>query len=107
MSFTALVDVAVSKAQTRRDEIIAATTSNATPEDSDEWLNVSPEDLEGVLAETGGLPEESRMDVDGAKEDADEEAKAEAQAKKLGKLAKKVEAFIEGRGELEGAVFDE
>ncbi|KAG8975004.1 hypothetical protein FRB90_009668, partial [Tulasnella sp. 427] len=79
-----------------------------TPEDSDEWLNVSPEDLDATLAEAGGEPGAGTlgMDIDGGRE-LDEDQKAEMQAKKLGKLAKKVEAFVEGRGDLEGAVFED
>ncbi|KAG9047970.1 hypothetical protein FS837_001042 [Tulasnella sp. UAMH 9824] len=107
-SFTALVDIAISQAQARKDDILASATSDTALEDSYEWLNVSPDDLDAALAEAGGLPKGAgpNMDVDETQE-LDEEAKAEKQAKKLGVLAKKVEAFVEGRGELEGAVFED
>ncbi|KAG8953323.1 hypothetical protein FRC04_002733 [Tulasnella sp. 424] len=109
-TFTALVDMALSRAQARKAEILSSTSSDTTAEDSDEWLNVSPEDLDNALAEAGGLPnaEGSAMDVGGdMQQQLDGEAKAQEQAKKLGKLAKKVEAFVEGHGDLDGAVFDD
>lgn len=102
------MDIAISRAQTRKAEILASATSDTALEDSDQWLNVSPDDLDAALAEASGLPKVAgpNMDVDQT-QDLDEEANAEKQAKKLGALAKKVEAFVEGRGELEGAVFEE
>lgn len=108
-SFTALVDMALSRAQARKADILASASSDTTAEDSDEWINVSPEDLDNALAEAGGLPtaEGSAMDAGDMQPQLDGEAKAQEQAKKLGKLAKKVEAFVEGHGDLDGAVFDE
>ena len=59
----------------------------------------------GKSAETTDRDASVPMDVDA--NGAQEERLAEAQASKLKDLAKKVEEFVEGEGDLEGARFAE
>jgi hypothetical protein len=47
------------------------------------------------------------MEVDGDEEQSAEDRVASEQASRLKNLATKVEAFVEGKGDLEGATFDE
>lgn len=50
--------------------------------------------------------EPAAMDID-SKQDTDEDRMAHEQAEKLQKMAKKVEEFLEGKGDIEGARFQE
>ncbi|KAL7285726.1 hypothetical protein ACG7TL_000831 [Trametes sanguinea] len=77
-------------------------------EDSDDWLNVDAADFDAMLEKTMGTDNGKQrasddMDVDAA--DDPEERVAKAQAARLKDLAKKVEEFVEGEGDLEGARF--
>ncbi|KAI9066682.1 SGT1-domain-containing protein [Trametes sanguinea] len=77
-------------------------------EDPDDWLNVDAADFDAMLEKTmdadkGKQKASDDMDVDAA-EDPDERV-AKAQAARLKDLAKKVEEFVEGEGDLEGARF--
>ncbi|KAJ3006221.1 hypothetical protein NUW54_g4020 [Trametes sanguinea] len=77
-------------------------------EDPDDWLNVDAADFDAMLEKTMGADKGKQkafddMDVDAA-EDPDERV-AKAQAARLKDLAKKVEEFVEGEGDLEGARF--
>lgn len=73
-------------------------------EESEDWLNLDAQDFETMLQGTMGptKPDASAMEVDSA-----EDRVAEEQASKLQDLAKKVEEFVEGEGDLEGARFAE
>lgn len=75
-----------------------------TGEDSDDWLNIDEDMLDGMLK---GRTEPAHI---GASQppgvNAEEEINS-AQAERLQNLAGKVEAFVEGEGGLEGAKFDE
>jgi ribonuclease I len=81
-------------------------------EDADDWLNIDPQDFENMLQ--ASLPA-SRRDADPAAMDVDNPEPAESaedrlaseQASKLKELAEKVEGFVEGEGDLEGARFEE
>lgn len=69
------------------------------PEDSDKWLEVSPDELDGMMQKASGA---SGSAVPGERaEVGDEHGRA------LGDLAKKVEEFIGGQGDVEGARFVE
>ena len=82
-------------------------------EDNDDWLTIDGEEfdkgLEASLAGTTGNAKNSdAMDVDSPnKAESLEDKLAEEQAKKLKDLATKVESFVEGEGDLEGARFEE
>jgi hypothetical protein len=77
--------------------------SKCPEEESDSWLDIDAEDLDSVLQ--GMTPRQSNgsdaMDVDRK-----EEQLAQDQASKLKSLAQKVEEFVGGEGDLEGARFE-
>ncbi|KAJ3531640.1 hypothetical protein NM688_g7544 [Phlebia brevispora] len=83
------------------------------PEDSDEWLDVNAEDFDAMLQQTFGQPSETKDAPEGAGNNAnidvpqEEDRLAEAQASRLHDLAKKVEEFVEGEGDLQGARFQD
>jgi hypothetical protein len=82
-------------------------------EDSDDWLTLDGQEfdksLEASLAgATGNAKESDAMDVDPLnKTESLEDRLASEQAKKLKDLATKVEIFVEGEGDMEGARFEE
>jgi hypothetical protein len=77
-------------------------------EDSDEWLNVDAQDFDDMLEKTMGKVKAQGVSVDATDgESALEDHVANEQATRLRNLAGKVEKFVEGEGDLEGARFDE
>ncbi|KAL1738670.1 SGT1 protein-domain-containing protein, partial [Schizophyllum fasciatum] len=86
-------------------------------EDSDDWLNVSADSFDAMLEERMGTStrqgdDPDAMDVDSkdgqaARQQAMEDKVANDEAKKLQNLASKVEGFVEGEGDLEGARFED
>ncbi|KAL4243144.1 Ecd family protein [Abortiporus biennis] len=75
-------------------------------EDPDDWLNVDAEHLESMLERAMGSQDTSTgAPVVEMQDTIDEDVIAKEQATKLQRLAKKVEEFIEGEGDLEGALF--
>ncbi|KAI0768553.1 SGT1-domain-containing protein [Trametes elegans] len=77
-------------------------------EDSDDWLNVDAADFDAMLEKTAGDKKgkgkaTEAMDVDSPEDE--EERVAKAQAARLKDLAQKVEEFVEGEGDVEGARF--
>lgn len=89
--------------------------SLSTDEDSDDWLNVDAEEFDTMLQQKLGKPSDKAnqsnsdaMEVD--KPDdvlAEEDERTKDQANRLNDLAKKVENFLEGKGDVEGAKFEE
>lgn len=92
----------------------------AQDEDPDDWLDVNAEDFDSMLeknfgtkAATGAETKASSdvMDVDSTDPTKDtktpEDQVAEQQASRLRNLAQKVEEFVEGEGDIEGARFAE
>lgn len=81
-------------------------------EDPDDWLNVDAQEFEQMLENTLKRPKASdqrgsnAMDIDDSNLASDEDPIASKQAKQLKDLASKVEGFIQGEGELEGALFE-
>ncbi|KAJ7919076.1 SGT1 protein-domain-containing protein [Mycena leptocephala] len=75
-------------------------------EDSDQWLNIDAKDFENMLETNMGSSkqQENAMEVD---EESAEDRLASDQASRLKSLATKVEAFVEGKGDLEGATFED
>lgn len=103
-SFAALFNAALSRApETLSDAGLVQT------EDSDEWMNVDAKDFDEVLERAmrvGGSPVEMHaMETDG--EGGVEDSVAKEQTNKLRDLAAKVEQFVEGKGDVEGARFEE
>lgn len=81
-------------------------------EDDDDWLTVSAENFDSVLQEKmrpNDAPSTSReMDVDHSPNSENgEDGITKAQVAKLRDLASKVDAFVAGEGDAEGAVFEE
>ncbi|KAI0662562.1 SGT1-domain-containing protein [Cubamyces menziesii] len=79
-------------------------------EDSDDWLNVDAADFDAMLEKSVGDKKgkgkaTDAMDVDHAEGEDEDERVAKAQAARLKDLAKKVEEFVEGEGDIEGARF--
>lgn len=116
-SFATLVNSAIA----RSPEAPIATFRE--DEDSDDWLNVDAADFDAMLEKTmgtsktkeGAKPDDTdAMAVDGAADKDRNNAKsalednmADVQASRLQDLAKKVEQFVEGKGDVEGAKFAE
>ena len=81
-------------------------------EDDDNWLTVNAEDFDSALQEKMRLndaPSTSReMDVDHSPDPENgEDGMTKAQVAKLRDLANKVDAFVTGEGDVEGAMFEE
>jgi hypothetical protein len=78
--------------------------STCPEEDPDNWLDIDAENFDSLLQNM--VPGQSTgintMDVDQK-----EEQLAQEQASKLKSLAQKVEEFVEGEGDLDGALFEE
>lgn len=71
-------------------------------EDDDKWLEVSPEEVDAMLAARSGAPVGGNAkNTDGELAEGDERGQA------LSDLAKKVEDFVGGKGDMEGARFAE
>ena len=81
-------------------------------EDPEDWLEITQRDLEQSLNSYMNTSSDNRtyatqdsnMDVDGEEV---EDSAANEQAVRLKKLAEKVDAFVEGNGDLSGAMFEE
>ncbi|KZS96136.1 SGT1-domain-containing protein [Sistotremastrum niveocremeum HHB9708] len=84
------------------------------PEDDDQWLNVDAADFEAMLQKNAPKSDkaEDAMDVDDQAGQSntkvtEEDRLAQEQTAKLQSLAEKVSSFVEGKGALEGAKFDD
>lgn len=79
-------------------------------EDDESWLTIDAQDLETQLQESLGhtkkLRREDVMDVNSLEISAEDRIASE-QASRLKDLASKVEQFVEGEGDMEGARFEE
>jgi hypothetical protein len=73
-------------------------------EDPENWLNV---DIDRSLARYTQSNEDSAMEQDLPGEETEGDKLAKEQARRMKDLADKMEGFVEGRGDLEGAVFEE
>lgn len=82
-------------------------------EDNDDWLTIDGQEFDKSLetsfaGATGNAKGSDAMDVDPLnKTESLEDRLASEQAKKLKELATKVENFVEGEGDMEGARFEE
>lgn len=75
-------------------------------EDSDDWMNVDAANFDDMLERTRSQSQSQEMDVDSTSDGAEERI-AKEQANKLQGLAAKVQKFVEGEGDVEGARFEE
>ena len=92
--FAKALDEAVETAKKRSESIIFD-----LGEDSDLWMQASPDELGDLFDEQASTNPKSGED--------NEETIIGNQALKLKKLAGQVEAFVQKEGDLEGAKFDE
>jgi hypothetical protein len=103
-SFSSQINTAISQVSTLPDV--------PDQEDSDEWLNIDAQDFDEMLEKaTGSSKAETQrsidlMDIEEPKAEV-EDRLASAQATKLKELAEKVEQFVEGDADIEGARFEE
>ncbi|TFY65920.1 hypothetical protein EVG20_g5167 [Dentipellis fragilis] len=108
-TFASLVNAAILQAPPD------ATQSSSAPEDSDEWLNIDAQDFDSVLEKKMGTSknaapvatQDTAMDVDGVATTSADDQVAKDQAERLKSLAKKVGNFLEGKGDIEGARFED
>ena len=98
------------------DEVNAALSSAPSQqstwdegEDPDDWLEITQRDLEKSLnAYMSTEPHNSAYATqDTSMGEAEEDGAATEQAARLKRLAEKVDAFVEGKGDLSGAMFEE
>lgn len=108
ISFAELVSSALATAP--KESFIPSNES----EDDDQWLNVDAADFEAMLQKNAPKSDkaEDAMDVDDQAgqsntEVTEEDRLAQEQTATLQSLAEKVSSFVEGKGDLEGAKFDE
>ncbi|CAE7081730.1 unnamed protein product [Rhizoctonia solani] len=73
--------------------------SSTGEEDSAEWLQIDENTMDDMLKQKFGRKDTGKMD--------DEDRYTQEQATRLQELAKKVEGFVEGKGDLEGARFED
>jgi hypothetical protein len=99
-SFAALFNSALSTAPEYLTEMSDET------EDSDDWMNVDAANFDDMLERTRSQPQSQEMDVDSTGDEVDERVVKE-QANKLQDLAAKVQKFVEGEGDVEGARFED
>ncbi|KAN0125412.1 SGT1 domain containing protein [Lactarius tabidus] len=100
-SFASQVDASIANA--------GDLTPSQDLEDPDDWLTVNAEDLDRALQasmsqHTPHKSHEMGVDPDPENEERDP---THAQVAKLSDLAKKVDAFVAGKGDVEGAMFDD
>lgn len=82
--------------------IVAEETELVREEDSDQWLLEAERNMEDIISKHTNII--TNVGESSAK---NEERVAEEQASQLRHLANEVENFVEGTGEIEGALFNE
>ncbi|KAJ9096360.1 hypothetical protein QFC21_005181 [Naganishia friedmannii] len=106
ISFAESVDSALKSTMTLDISKLAPTETYQ--EDSESWLEISPDELDGLLSRSGQAEvKPTAADRDSAKDEAGKDDDADPQAKTLSDLAKKVGAFVEGQGDMDGARFED
>ena len=78
--------------------------SKCPEEEPDNWLDNGAENFDGLLQ---NMTSGQSSGVDTTNVDQKEEELAQDQASKLKSLAQKIEKFVEGEGDVEGALFEE
>jgi hypothetical protein len=100
-SFAFQVDKAVEQSTISTADLEAGPSYR---EDSDSWLEVSPDDVDAMLAARTGR---SAGEASGSAGIDPEVAKGDERGQALSDLAKKVETFVGGKGDVDGARFAE
>ncbi|KAI6045073.1 SGT1 protein-domain-containing protein [Pisolithus marmoratus] len=75
------------------------------PEDSNEWMNVATSSFDTMLPQSMNNGELDGMDIDSNEQE--HNRLVQAQSERLHDLASKVEQFVQGQGDLEGARFED
>ncbi|WVO14827.1 hypothetical protein L204_102466 [Cryptococcus depauperatus] len=96
-SFAYLVDTAISDCSPSEHELSVLPD---TPEDDNSWLEVDPHELDGMMMSASGQSVQEEAKYNNRKTETGEE-----HGKALGDLAKKVQEFVGGQGDIEGARF--
>lgn len=96
------MDNAVASASSASLSALQASPSSA--EDSDSWLEVSPDELDGMMMRASGRDGSTAKGDDQDRKPAE---LGEEHGEALQDLAKKVEQFVGGQGDEEGARFEE
>lgn len=94
-SFAAQVDAALAKTEHLEPAAYTVNKVDADKEDDDGWLAVDPHELDALMAKAAGGSSSNQAKV------------GEEDGKALADLAKKMEAFVGGEGDLGGARFAE
>lgn len=114
-TFAALVNGALNAVN--EVSFTAAVANNE--EDSEAWMNIEEADVDRIMEDRSNILRNSgtvaadTMLVDeqptapGATETGAGDPAVEAAADRLERLARKVESFVDGRGDMEGALFEE
>ncbi|WVQ93806.1 hypothetical protein IAU59_000884 [Kwoniella sp. CBS 9459] len=97
-SFAYLVNTALSSSASISPESLSASPDD--PEDSDKWLEVSPDELDDMLMSSMGRANKAQGDGKEALDGLDNE-----DGKALQDLAEKVQEFVGGQGDMTGARF--
>ena len=98
-SFAYLVDHAVEEAASLPGSVLQPPSDFV--EDSDSWLEVSPDELDSMMQRASGVSQAAQGGSGEKVELGEEHGEA------LGDLAKKVQEFVGGQGDIEGARFVE
>lgn len=99
-SFAALFNSALSTAPEYLTEVPDET------EDPDDWMNVDAANFDDMLERARSQPQSQGMNVDSTSAEA-EDMVAKEQTNKLQDLAAKVQKFVKGEGDVEGARFED
>ncbi|EJD55386.1 SGT1-domain-containing protein [Auricularia subglabra TFB-10046 SS5] len=110
-SFAAQVNGALASVDPTR---YAAATAPDAREDADSWLNVDETELDAIIGErASGTETAKRQDSDVMHVDSDPTAEeqthpsVEKTADRLQRLARKVEKFVDSKGDVQGALFED
>jgi hypothetical protein len=88
-------------------DVSALEVRPSDPEDSDSWLEVSPDELDGLMMKVSGQAPKSDAEQAGDQHRQRQAELGEEHGKALGDLAKKVQEFVGGEGDIQGARFAE
>ena len=91
-------------ATTSATPLSALEASRSALEDSDAWLLVAPDELDGMMMRASGRDASAVSGEEGGNKPAE---LGEEHGQALQDLAKKVEQFVGGQGDVEGARFAE
>ena len=101
-AFAFQVDQAISNSTASTSDLEAGPSYK---EDDESWLEVSPDDVDALLAERSGRS--TGMETGETGPTVEEMTEGDERGQALSDLAKKVESFVGGKGNVDGATFAE